>query len=176
MKANKSSQLRYNDKGYAKIIGGIVALLLTIIIGIMVYWSVSPNLISSDAQVETFTGYTLPVGSDSQGSNSTAWYVTVTEIPKSSSDTNVTCYNATGVSESWPTFTLSHTRIDVAADAADGFSQVNVSYTTRASDVASSTNTQASTVFELIPIVAIVVIGSIMIGLVVGFGASGKKP
>jgi len=82
-------KLLENKKGYAGMIGGLIALLITIIVGILVYWQISGS-------------------------------------------------------------------ITLTTDAANT-SRDNV-------------NTTATTVFQLLPIIAIVVVGSIMIGLVVGFG------
>ena len=169
MKAN--NKFRTNKDAYAQVVGGVVALLLTIVIGILVYWYISPAIApASDSQ--TFTGYTLPVGADSQGTNSSAWSITLKNLPSSSALTNVTCYNATGGNLSYPTFTLANTVVSVAAGAAEGFSQVNVSWTTKVSTEAASTNTMAGTVFGLLPIIAIVAIGGILIGLVMVFGGS----
>ena len=92
MKANK--KFVENEDGYARAIGGLVALLITIIVGIMVYWQISGSL-------------TLP--------NDTA-----------------------------------------------NTSRDNV-------------NTTAGTVFNLLPIVAIVIVGGILIGLVIAFGGGGKQ-
>ena len=92
MKANK--KFVENKDGYARAIGGLVALLITIIVGIMVYWQISGSL-------------TLP--------NDTA-----------------------------------------------NTSRDNV-------------NTTAGTVFNLLPIVAIVIVGGILIGLVIAFGGGGKQ-
>jgi len=78
-----------NKAGYAAMVGGLVALLITIIVGILVYWQISGS-------------------------------ITLTTDSANTSRDNV--------------------------------------------------NTTAGTVFNLLPIIAIVVIGSIMIGLVVGFG------
>jgi len=78
-----------NKAGYAAMVGGLVALLITIIVGILVYWQISGSI------------------------------------------------------------TLTTDSANTSRDAV---------------------NTTAGTVFNLLPIIAIVVIGSIMIGLVVGFG------
>ena len=91
MKANLKSRGVMDDSAYAKVVGGLVALLITIVVAIMIFWSASPNIVSSDTQSQTFTGYTLPVGPASQGSNSSAWAVTITQLPASSGATNVTC-------------------------------------------------------------------------------------
>jgi len=79
--------------GYAKVVGGLVALLITIIVGILIYWQISG-------------GITLTT--------------------------------------------------DAANTSRDGV------------------NTMATTVFGLLPIVAIVVVGGILISLVIGFGGSGR--
>lgn len=94
MKSNQKTKLSKNDAGYAQVIGGIVALLITIIVGIMVYWQISGGITLNSAAGNT--------------------------------------------------------------------SRDNV-------------NSMATTVFGLLPVIAIVVIGSVMIGLVVGFGGGGKK-
>lgn len=172
MKANSNIKLREDSNGYAAIVGGVVALLISIIVGILVYWAVVGGITSSSTS-ETFTGYTLPTGTLSVGTNTSAWSVAVAQVPSSIS--NVTCWNSTGNTESYPAFTLSYKTVSVAAGAASGFNQVNVTYVSRAYTEESSTNTMASTVFSLLPVIAIVAIGSIMIALVVGFGSSGKK-
>jgi len=82
-----------NENGYAKVVGGLVALLITIIVGILVYWQISGS-------------------------------------------------------------------ITLTTDAANT-SRDNV-------------NTTASTVFGLLPIIAIVVVGSILIGIVLSFAGRGK--
>lgn len=83
---------RQERSGYAKVVGGLVGLMITIIIGILVYWQISGSI------------------------------------------------------------TLSSDTANTSRDNVD---------------------TTASTVFLLLPIIAIVVIGSILIGLVAGFGGSG---
>jgi len=42
MKANQ--KFRYNDKAFADTVGTVVALLLTIIIGVLVFWQVSDSI------------------------------------------------------------------------------------------------------------------------------------
>ena len=52
MKANKALREMKNDRsGYVKVVGGLVALLIMIIVGIMVFWETSDSitLSSSDA-------------------------------------------------------------------------------------------------------------------------------
>ena len=96
MKSNAifKQKITTNRSGYAQVIGGIVALLLTIIIGVMVYWQISGA-------------------------------------------------------------------IPLTNDAAN---------TSR-----NSTNTMATTVFNLLPIVALIVVAGVILAIVLGFGGSGKK-
>ena len=90
---NLEAKLKQSDKGYAEIIGGLVALLITIIVGILVYWQISGS-------------------------------------------------------------------ITLSTDAAN---------TSR-----DSVNSMASTVFGLLPIIALVVVGSVLIGIIVTFGGRGR--
>jgi len=92
MKANKAFKKIKNDKSaYVKVVGGLVALLLMIIVGILVFWETSDS------------------------------------IDLSSSDAN---------------------------------------------DSKNSTTDMASTVFDLLPIIALAVVASIIIGVIIGFGGS----
>ena len=94
MKANqKVMEIKSNKNAYAKIVGQLVALLITIIVGIMVFWSISGG-------------------------------------------------------------------ITLTSDAAN--------------DSRNTTTTMASTVFGLLPIIALVVVGAILIGIVLRFGGGGK--
>jgi len=104
MKANQKLRSITKDKsGYAKAVGGLVALLITIIVGILVYWEISA------------------------GTNSN----------------------------------LTYTNANNATNAVINNSRTNV-------------DTTATTTFNLLPIIAIVVVGGILIGLVIAFGG-GKK-
>ena len=48
MKANQTAlNIRSDDRGYAAVIGGIIAVLLTILVCVMIYWKMSPAI--SDA-------------------------------------------------------------------------------------------------------------------------------
>lgn len=40
MKSNQKAVLSEDKKGYSAVVGGLVALMLTIIIGILVYWTI----------------------------------------------------------------------------------------------------------------------------------------
>jgi uncharacterized membrane protein YjgN (DUF898 family) len=94
MKANQSiKQLKPNNEGYVKIVGGLVALLLMIIVGILVFWETSDAIDLSSA-----------AGNDSKN----------------------------------------------------------------------KTTEMATTVFSLLPIIALAVVASIIIGVIIGFGGSKK--
>jgi heme/copper-type cytochrome/quinol oxidase subunit 4 len=95
MKANqKIKEMKQDQAGYVKIVGGLVALLLMIIVGILVFWETSDaiNLSSDD-------------GNESKD----------------------------------------------------------------------KTTEMATTVFSLLPIIALAVVASIIIGVIIGFGGSGKE-
>lgn len=95
MKANqKIKNLKQDNAGYTKVVGGLVALLLTIIVGVMVFWETSDS------------------------------------IELDSSDAN---------------------------------------------DSKDETTSMASTVFGLLPIVALVIVASIILGVVLGFGGDKGK-
>jgi len=90
MKANKTlRELKHNKKGYVKVVGSLVALLIMIIVGILVYWETSDSIDLSSADANTSRN---------------------------------------------------------------------------------STNDMASTVFDLLPIIALAVVASIIIGVIIGFG------
>ena len=94
MKSNrKFKELKQNNAGYVKVVGGLVALLLMIIVGILVFWETSDS------------------------------------IELSSADANAS---------------------------------------------KNSTTDMATTVFDLLPIIALAVVASIIIGVIIGFGGSGK--
>ena len=94
MKANQAiKNIKHDNSGYVKVVGGLVALLLMIIVGIMVYWETSDS-------------------------------------------------------------------IDLSSDTAN---------TSR-----DGVNDMATTVFDLLPIIALAVVASIIIGVIIGFGAGSK--
>ena len=105
MKANaRFVNLSKDHRAMAGAIGGLVALMVTIIVAIMIYWSISGSSLSH----------------------------------------------------------LSYTNANNASNA-----QMNTSV--------GNVDTTAGTVFQLLPIIAIVVVGGILIGLVIAFGGGGKK-
>lgn len=163
MKANQFIKCKKDD-GNVQLVGSIIALFVAIIIGIMVYFQVTGGVTAYDDTItETFTGYAA-------SANASAWSVTVDYSPVDSTNTNVTCYNATGPSESYPTFSLSFSTISVAADAADEFSQVNVTYVSHIASLESDATDMATTVFGLAPLIGLVLVAAVLLGVILAFG------
>jgi len=170
MKANRKFKTdETGSSSTTQVVGMLVALMLTIIISVMIYYEVSGSVADFSEQTETFTGYAALTA------NASAWSVTLANSPDGTGNCNVTCFNATGGQLSYPTYGLNHKTISVAADAADMFSQVNVTYTSHIGTDEDTTTTMAGTVFVLLPIIALVIVAAIILGIVLGFGGSGKS-
>lgn len=169
MKSNRKFKLDNSAGANTALVGSIVALLLVIMISVMIYFEFTESIDSFDEKIETFTGYTLAT------SNNSAWTVTLDNSPDGTGNCNVTCYNATAGTESYPTFTLNGKITSVAADAADQFSQVNVTHTSKMATDEGETSNMAATVFGLLPLIALVIVASVILAYVIGFGGSGKK-
>jgi len=178
MKANSKSKLTNDNTAYVKVVGGLVALLLMIIIGVMVYWE-------TQGSIEGFGSVTEYITSDSDGntfvlttSNGTGELL---ELEYSiNSVTTLTCYNSSNGS----TYTLStegtnyNTNgkfLQIEAGQGDEFNQVNVTYVPNMGAGEDSTSDMASTIFSLLPIIALAVVAAIIIGLIIGFGGSSKR-
>ena len=165
MKGNRKAKTIEDTNAYTQVVSGIVALLVTIMIGVMVYFTVADDVDQYNEVTETF-------GSYADTTNASAWSVTLDNSPASTSDVNVTCVNLTAGAESYPTFTLNFKTISVAADAANNFTQVNVTYTSHLSSDAGENTDMAGTIFQLAPIIALVVVASVILMVVLGFGGS----
>lgn len=63
MKANQSVKLKENDNGYARVVGGLVALLLTIIIGVLVFWQVNGAITLTSDTANTSRNQTTTMAS-----------------------------------------------------------------------------------------------------------------
>ncbi|MBW2003753.1 MAG: hypothetical protein JRI72_03940 [Deltaproteobacteria bacterium] len=153
----------------AKVVSVVVALLVTIGVGAFVLFEIldAPDALS-DESYEEFGAY-------ADTTNASAWSVVLDRSPTGASDVNVTCVNVTAGAESYPTFTLNRKTVSVAADAASNFTQVNVTYTSFSNAAGDETREMGGTVWELLPIVALVVVAAIIIGIVVNMGdGSGK--
>ena len=153
-----------------KIVTVVVALLVTIGVGAYVLFAVldAPDALS-DGSYEEFGPY-------ADTTNASAWSVELGSSPTGTSDVNVTCVNITAGAESYPTFTLNRKMVNVAADAANNFTQVNVTYTARSNAAGDDAREWGGTIMELLPIIALVMVAAIIIGIVVSMGGeSGKK-
>ena len=147
----------------------IIGLLVALGVGSLVLFEVLDGPDALDDEVsETFTGY-------SHGDNASAWSITLANSPISSSDLNVTCYSATSGTLSYPSFTLSNTVVSVAAGAASNFTQVNTTYSSNVGAIGENVRDMGGTVMTLAPIIALVIVASVIIGIVVMMGGSGKE-
>jgi len=64
MKANRSFKLLRNDKaGYTEAVGGLVALLLVIIIGVLVFWEVNDSITFTNDNANESRNETLDMAS-----------------------------------------------------------------------------------------------------------------
>ena len=160
-----------NDFG--KSLGGIITILVVIIIGVLVYYSIATTG-EIDRVTDTFTA-----------TNTTNMTSTLTYTPLSDAEMNVTYYNSSAAtwhtvpSTNWSrsgntiTFTVLNSTGVSTYDA--NLSQVRYRYyTDTGAAVRDNVNPQAATVFALAPIVAIVVMASIILAVVTGFGG-GKQ-
>ena len=167
MKANqKFKNIATDTSASSQLVASVVVILISLVIGIMVYYEVDDGIDAFDEVTETFTGYTLAT------SNDTATTITLGNSPDGTTNCNVTCYNSTAKSESYPSYSLSTKRVSFAAEAADEFSQINVTYTSKMSGDAGETTDMATTVFALAPIIVLVLIASVILAVVLGFGGS----
>lgn len=180
MKANRKL-VNDNTAVNAAMVGGLVAFLIAIIVGVLVFWNISTVTPGTTATVtDTFTGYTLPTGTHhTGGSNDTAQVVTLTYVPSSTANSSIllVCYNSTAKTQCAPTVTTANTKVTIPAAVAGalplGYDQVNVTYVTKIYTESAGTRTMANTVFALLPIIALVVVASVILGIVVMFG--GRK-
>ena len=169
---------------YQKVVVGIVALLLAVIIGIMVYWETASidqyadstsETFTSDSDGTTFTRYTTLAGSNYTGE--------VIELGNSASSiTNITCWNESGttVVESYLETEGTHYSVNgkyltIIGDQASNFTQVNVTYVSNIADTESDASDMAGTVFGLAPILALIIVASVLITVIFTLGKGGRK-
>ena len=189
MKANfKYKNLKEDNTAYVKVIGGLVALLLMIIIGVLVYWETTGSIDSFDDTISE----EITVNSDGtalsrwDGATSGSNYTGETLELDSSvySISNITCWNGTASTAndvSYLTTVSTHYSLNgkylvIKAGQANNFTQVNVTYVSNVANQESGASDMSSTVFDLLPIIALAVIASIIIGVILGFGGiSGKN-
>jgi hypothetical protein len=179
MKANQLSKL--NNKGYTQVVGGIVALLIAIVIGVMLYFEVTESTeafeestidyITSDIDGTAFTVWDLATG----GSNFTG--VTIELDYNIHSISNITCWNESGSDEvesyletEGTHYSVNGDRLRIAAGQASNFTQVNVTWVSQIGSATGTNTDMATTVFGLLPLVALVVVAAILLGIVLVFG------
>ena len=177
MKANKKviQNIGKNDSGYVKVVGGLIALLLMIIVAILVYWETQGAISAFEESSETITSDIDGTAFVALTTNASAWVIELGNTPTGTGATNITCFNSTSKTESFPAFTLSNKQVSVAADAADYFDQVNATYTSNMASNEDGVSDMATTVFDLLPVIALAVVASIILGIIIGFGGSGKR-
>lgn len=160
-----------NDFG--KVLGGIIAILIAIIIGVLVYYSIATTG-EMGRVTDTFTA-----------TNATNVTSTLTYTPQSDTEMNVTYYNSSAAtwhtvpSTNWTRSGRTMTFIVLNGTGVSTYdanlSQVRYRYyTDTGQTVRDNVDPQASVVFTLAPIVAIVMIASVILAVVSGFGG-GKQ-
>lgn len=183
------------ENNYGHVVTTVVALLLSIIIGVMVYWSFVGGVtdmgdsitehITSDSSGNSFSVYT---NGSTTASNYTGERMTLSY--PCYSVTNITClYAGTTATLSWPVtkgtsagnyyFDGKELVIigDTTGTTVKNFTQVNVTYQSQTGHAVAGSggvNDMSETVFALLPIIAIVVISAIILALLIGFGGSRK--
>ena len=190
MKANQKLWKNTNAQTQINVVVTVLALLITIVIGVMVYFEVINSVDDLSETTEYFTGYTIPTTAGSTGgSNASQQTVTLKASPYSTSNSTITvvCYNATGATKSSPAVTINGKQITIPAASNDsggtgasgtplGYTQINITYTSNTARAQSTDVTpMAQSVFTLLPIIALVIVAAIILAIVLGFGGSGRK-
>jgi len=174
------------ETSYAQLVFVIVALLVGIGVSAIVLFEImeAPDsladsvteYITQDSDGNSFTRYDRD---GATGSNLTGELILLSYNP--SSITNITCYNASGTEEveSYLTvlntdYSLNRAYLDILAGRADNFTQVNVTYVPLAGVVGGDVRDMGATVFELTPIIALVLVATVIIGIVVMMGNNRK--
>ena len=189
MKANRSLRTETNAQADIQTVVGVVALLLTIVIGVLIYFEVIESADDFTETTEYFKGYDIPTSTDpGNGDNATDTTVTLRASPYSTSNgtISVVCYNATGNEPSSPTVKINGRQVTIPAAPVSptlpgdtpplGYTQINITYTSNAARAQSNDVTpMAQTVFQLLPLIALVVVASILLVIVLSFGGTGRK-
>ena len=190
MKANRKFRSNQTAAVGPEAVAMIVSLLLTIIIGVMVYFSVTENISDfDDSASEIFTtdsdGNSFTMGSGSTLTSSSNYTGEMVELGSSvSSVTNITCYNSSAASESWATtqgtdYSVNGKYLSILADTTGAtisqYDQLNVTYVSNIAETEGDTTDMADTVFALLPIIGLVMVAAIILAFVLGFGSGGKK-
>jgi len=180
MKANQLAKL--NDNGYTQVVGGIVALFIAIVIGVMLYFEVTESdtafessiteTITEDMDGTTFTVYDGGTG----GSNKTG--ETIQLDYNIYSITNITCWNESGSAGSVLSYLetqgtdygINGDRLIIKAGRASNFTQINLTWVSEIGAATGTNTDMATTVFSLLPLIALVVVAAILLGVVLAFG------
>ena len=184
MKANKKIRnLSGDTKAYVKVVGGLVALLLMIIVAVMVYWETQGSIDAFGEVTETSTsdtdGNTFVVYGTREGGIGSNYTGELVKLDNSVDSIGSVYACGTGLTPQTCTvtthYTLNESRyIWIVGDVLTNFTQVNVTYTSNMATGEDTTSDMAATVFNLLPIIALAVVASIIIGVIIGFGG-GKK-
>ena len=147
----------------------VVALLITVIISVLIYWSVA-DVGQLPTQSETFAC-----------TNTSNLTTTIAYVPADTNNFYGEWYNST--SAAWVRITnnltrtgrtvsfVTHDYTPNLGDAYSGITQATFTYNTTAGVIMrDNINPQASTTFTLAPIIAIVIIASLILLAVSGFG------
>lgn len=174
MKANRKFILDNKGAFTGQSVTVLVALLIAIVIAVLVYFEVS-DINEFNERVERFTGF-----DGDQGSRDGIRTVNLTNSPRSAAQVNITFFNASGSGQQvcyTTSHTVNHRSVTTPANAASiNFTQINVTYTSRAGTAeADDVTPMASTVFSLLPLIALVVVASVILVIIVGFGAGGRR-
>jgi len=188
MKSNqKSKTFRKDDTGYAEVVPMIVAFLLAIIIGVMIYFAIEGGVSAFDStKSEAFT-------SDSDGnsfarfdkaltgSNYTGEKVRLEYSAKSVS--SLVAWNGTGSDKAQQAlgsgdYSIVNEYLNIYGNATattdlTNYTQINVTYVSNIASNEGGTTDMAGTVFQLLPIVALVLVAAIILGIILGFGKGG---
>ena len=150
------------EKSFAGNIGALISILVVIIIGVLIYYSITDTGELAQGS-QTFTA------SDSL---STITH-TLTYRPASISEINLTYYNGTTIKgyATVANLSLAGSSLTVNCTNWNQTSHVVTYYSSTGVVVRDNVNPQASTIFTLAPIVAIIVIASLILAVVMGFGS-----
>lgn len=174
------------ENNYAKLVTVIVTLLVGIGVSAVVLFEIMgapdsladsvTDTITQDSDGNTFTRYDRD---GATGSNLTGEKIKLSYNP--SSITNITCWNVSGTEEvesyltvSGTDYSLNGVYLYVLAGRASNFTQVNITYVPLSGVVGGDVRDMGSTVFELAPIIALVLVATVIIGIVVMMGNNRK--
>ena len=194
MKANQKLRTDTNAQSQMHAVVTIIALLIAIVIGVMVYYEVIDNVDQLTETTEYFTGYDLGTGQNGThtgGSNASIQTITLSSSPYSTDNSTISviCFNdsATAILQcqqtSSPPVVINHRTVTIPAAPTHGngtpltYSRINVTYTSKTARAQGTDVTpMAQSIFTLLPIIALVIVAAIILAVVLGFGGgAGRK-